>query len=160
MIRRRTLMSASTMLVPVLWPVAAQAHHGWSSFDQSRPLWLEGRARQVAWRNPHAEVVLELAPDAKLPADLAGRAVPAQSTPVDGKALLAAAQLPKRRDRTWLVELAPLTRLQAWGVPEIQPGTSMAVLGFSFAGEKGDAVLRAEYLWLDGKAYGLRSSPA
>jgi hypothetical protein len=86
--------------------------------------------------------------------------VPAQSTPVDGKALLAAAQLPKRREKTWMVELAPLTRLQAWGVPEIQPGTALAVLGFTFTGEQGDAVLRAEYLWLDGKAYGLRSSPA
>lgn len=158
MIRRRSLLLSATAL-PLI-PVPAHAHHGWSSFDQTRPLWLEGRAQQVAWRNPHAEVQLELPPEPTLPADLAGRAVPAQSTPVDGKALLAAAQLPKRRDKTWMVELAPLTRLQAWGVPEIRPGTPLAVLGFTFTGEKGDAVLRAEYLWLGGKAYGLRSGPA
>ena len=155
MIRRRTLLLASAAA-----PLAVQAHHGWSSFDQNRPLWLEGRATQVAWRNPHAELKLELPADPRLPADLAGRAVPAQSTPVDGKALLAAAQLPKRRDKVWTIELAPLTRLQAWGVPQIHPGEDIAVLGFSFSGEKGDAVLRAEYLWLGGKVYGMRSSPA
>lgn len=155
MIHRRTLLLASAAA-----PLAAQAHHGWSSFDQNRPLWLEGRATQVAWRNPHAELKLELPADPKLPADLSGRVVPAQSTPVDGKALLAAAQLPKRRDKVWTVELAPLTRLQAWAVPEIKVGAQVGVLGFSFTDEKGEAVLRAEYLWLDGKAYGLRSSPS
>ena len=141
-------------------PWAAQAHHGWSSFDQNRPLWLEGRASQVRWRNPHAELLLELPADPRLPADLATRAVPAQSAAVDGKALLAAARLPTRRDRRWTIELAPLTRMGAWGVPEIQNGQSLAVLGFTFTGEQGEAVLRAEYLWLGDKVYGLRSSPA
>ena len=153
--QRRSLLAAALAA-----PLAARAHHGWSSFDQSRPIWLEGRATQVAWRNPHAELKLELPADPRLPADLAGRAVPAQSTPADGKALLAAAQLPKRRDRVWTIELAPLTRMQAWSVPEIKAGAQVAVLGFTFTDEKGDAVLRAEYLWLDGKAYGLRSAPA
>lgn len=155
MIHRRTLLLAGAAA-----PLAVHAHHGWSSFDQSRPLWLEGRATQVVWRNPHAELKLELPAEPRLPADLASRAVPGQSAAVDGKALLSAAQLPKRRDKVWTIELAPLTRLQAWAVPEIKPGAAVAVLGFSFTDEKGDAVLRAEYLFLDGKAYGLRSSPA
>ncbi|MDO8376746.1 MAG: hypothetical protein Q7S91_06075, partial [Aquabacterium sp.] len=94
------------------------------------------------------------------PADLAGRGLPAQAAGVDGKALLAAARLPTRRDKVWLIELAPLTRLSAWKMPEIKPGAAVAVLGFTFTDEKGDAVLRAEYVWLDGQAYGLRSSPA
>jgi hypothetical protein len=34
----------------------------------------------------------------------------------------------------------------------------LSVLGFAFTGEKGAAILRAEYLFLDGKVYGLRSS--
>jgi hypothetical protein len=45
-------------------------------------------------------------------------------------------------------------------VPEIKNGTDLAVLGFTFAGEKGEAVLRAEYLFLGGQVYGLRSGPA
>ncbi len=154
--RRRLLLAAPALWA---WP-AARAHHGWSSFDQTRPLWLEGRAQTVSWKNPHAELQLALPAAPVLPADLAARALPAQTAPVDGKALLAAARLPRRPDRLWQIELAPLTRLQAWGVPEISAGQAVAVLGFAFAEEKGDAVLRAEYLWLGGKAYGLRSSPA
>jgi Family of unknown function (DUF6152) len=144
----------------VLSPWAASAHHGWSSFDQSRPIYLEGRAAKVSWRNPHAEIELDLPGDLKLPADLASRVLPAQTSPVDGAALLKAAQLPMRKDKRWQVELAPLTRLEAWKVAEIKAGDPIAVLGFTFAGEKGDAVLRAEYLFAGGKVFGLRSSPA
>jgi hypothetical protein len=143
-----------------LVPLGARAHHGWSSFDTSRPLYLEGRAVNVAWRNPHAEFDLDVAPDLRLPADLAQRTLPAQAAAVDGPGLLKAAQLPTRRDKRWHIELAPLTRMQAWKVPEIKDNDAVAMLGFTFAGEKGDAVLRVEYLFLGGKAYGLRSSPA
>ena len=152
---RRHVLAAA----PVLLSLPAWAHHGWSSFDQNRPIYLEGTARDVRWRNPHAELKLELPADAKLPADLATRSLPPQSAPVDGAALLRAAQLPTRKDRIWDVELAPLSRMGAWQVPEIKSGDRVAVLGFTFAGEKGDAILRAEYVFVGGKAYGLRSSP-
>ncbi|MCM5682213.1 DUF6152 family protein [Schlegelella sp. S2-27] len=157
--RRRVLAAGSAALWP-WWAGSARAHHGWSSFDQTRPLYLEGRAATVQWRNPHVELVLELAGDLQLPADLKQRVLPRQTAPVDGPALLAAAQLPTRRDKRWTIELAPLTRVQAWQVPEIQPGTPLAVLGFGFDGEKGEPVLRAEYVFVGGKAYGMRSSPA
>jgi hypothetical protein len=153
--QRRTLLA----VLPVL-SLPALAHHGWSSFDQERPIYLAGRAVKVAWRNPHAELQLELPENPSLPADLAKRSLPRQATPVDGAALLAKARLPTRRDRHWEVELAPLTRMQAWSVEEIKPGTELAVVGFTFAGEQGEAVLRAEYLFLGDKVYGLRSSPA
>mgnify|MGYP001765699319 CR=1 FL=1 len=143
-----------------LWLSAAHAHHGWSSFDQTRPLYIEGRVRKVAWRNPHAELALELRPGLALPADLAQRTLPAQTAPVDGAKLLAAAQLPTRKDPVWEVELAPLTRMEAWNVPVIKTGDSVALVGFTFAGEKGEPVLRAEYLFYGGKTYGLRSGPA
>ena len=144
----------------VVFAMPAWAHHGWSSFDQNRPIYLEGTASKVRWANPHTELELEVAADLKLPADLATRALPAQSAGVDGPALLKAAQLPTRKDRRWQIELAPLSRMGAWQVPEIKNGDRVALLGFTFAGEKGDAVLRAEYVFVGGKAYGLRSSPA
>jgi len=155
--RRHLLLAAAggSLALP-----PAFAHHGWSSFDQGRPIYLEGQAGKVTWRNPHAEFELEVPADLKLPADLAGRALPAQSAPVDGPALLKAAQLPTRKDRRWHIELAPLTRLEAWKVTPLKTGDKVAVLGFTFSGEKGDAILRAEYLFAGGKAYGLRSSPA
>jgi len=148
------ITSASALGLP------AAAHHGWSSFDQTRPLYLEGLARKVSWKNPHAELELELLADLKLPADLVSRALPAQTAPVDAAALLKAAQLPTRRDRRWQIELAPLPRLAAWKVPPIQDGDRIALLGFTFTGEKGDPVLRAEYVFLGNSAYALRSGPA
>ena len=68
--------------------------------------------------------------------------------------------LPTRRDKRWTVELAPLSRMNAWKVAEIKPGDPVGLLGFTFAGEKGDAIVRVEYLFAGGGVYGLRSSPA
>jgi hypothetical protein len=73
--RRHVLIAAAgTLLVP-----RAFAHHGWSSFDQGRPVYLEGVARKVVWRNPHVEFDLEVPAEIKVPAELAKRPVPAQS---------------------------------------------------------------------------------
>ena len=155
MLKRRTVLIASAVT-----PLGALAHHGWSSFDQDRPIYLEGKVTKAKWRNPHAELELEVPAGLKVPADLAQRAVPAQSAPVDGKALLAKAVVPARKDRKWEIELAPLTRMEAWKVAEIKPGAMISLVGFTLKGEKGDAVVRVEYLFVDGKAYGLRSSPA
>jgi hypothetical protein len=160
--QRRFLLRAAALgpmatLVP--WH-AAHAHHGWSSFDLNRPIYLEGVARRVVWRNPHTELDLEVDADLKLPADLARRTVPAQSAPVDGARVLGEAKLPTRSDRTWHIELAPLSRMEAWKVPVIRDGDRVAMVGFTFAGEKGDAILRVEYLFVGGRTYGLRSSPA
>jgi hypothetical protein len=154
--RRHFIVAAGALL---LMP-RAFAHHGWSSFDQARPIYLEGQAGKVMWRNPHAEFELDVPADLKLPSDLATRPLPAQSAPVDGPALLKAAQLPTRKDRRWLIELAPLTRMEAWKVTPLKTGDKVAVLGFTFAGEKGEAIVRVEYLFVGDKAYGLRSSPA
>lgn len=154
--RRELLLSAAGAALVL----NARAHHGWSSFDQNRPIYLQGKAVSVEWRNPHAELMLEVDADLALPADLKQRALPAQTARIDGAALLADAQLPKRKDKRWEIELGPLTRMQAWNVPQIKPGDRVAMVGFTFADEKGEAVLRVEYLFVDGKAYGLRSSPA
>ena len=50
--------------------------------------------------------------------------------------------------------------MEAWKIPEIRPSDRLAVLGFTFVGEKGEALLRAEYLFFGPAVYGLRSSPA
>ena len=142
---RRQLLAAGSLLIVL----PARAHHGWSSFDQSRPIYLEGRAKNV-----------ELPADLKLPADLARRPVPTQSAPVEGAKLLATAVLPTRKDKVWHIELAPLTRMNQWKIEPIKDGDQIAMLGFTFNGEKGDAVLRVEYLFVGANSYGLRSSPA
>ncbi|RZL62922.1 MAG: hypothetical protein EOP81_14615 [Variovorax sp.] len=155
---RRDLVLGTVAMPLALSP--AWAHHGWSSFDQERPIYLEGKVASARWQNPHAELVLEVPADLKVPADLARREVPPQSAPVDGRALLAKAVVPNRKDQRWEIELAPLTRMNAWHVPEIKAGDSIAAVGFIFKDEKGAAIMRVEYLFVDGKSYGLRSSPA
>lgn len=155
MLRRHLLLAPGAAALMPAW-----AHHGWSSFDTDRVIYLEGKVAKVAWRNPHAELELDVAPDLKLPADLAQRALPAQSAQVDGARLLRSAQPPSRKDRRWHVELAPLTRMEAWQVQAPRVGDMVSMLGYTFAGEKGEAVLRVEYLFVGSKAYGLRSSPA
>jgi hypothetical protein len=95
MLKRRSIILAGASLPLVN---TAFAHHGWSSFDQDRPVYLEGKAKKVAWKNPHAELQLEISKDLKLPADITSRIVPAQSAGIDGKALLSKAVLPKRND--------------------------------------------------------------
>lgn len=158
--KRRYLLKTSLALSAASMASGTLAHHGWSSFDQDRPIYLEGRVVKVVWQNPHAELELELPATLKVPADLSQRSLPAQTAPVDGKALLTKAVVPNRKDRRWEIELAPLSRMQAWKVAEIRPGSQIAMVGFTFTGEKGQAILRVEYLFVDGKVYGLRSSPA
>ena len=156
--KRRSIVIAATSL-PLASPLAF-AHHGWSSFDQDRPLYLEGTVSRTRWQNPHVELMIDVPPGLKVPADLAKRTLPAQSAPVDGPGLLARATVPRRSDRQWELELAPLTRMEAWKIAEIKPGTAVSAVGFTSKEEKGEAVLRVEYLFVDGKVYGLRSSPA
>jgi hypothetical protein len=157
--KRRHFVVVTVASLPLATPLA-WAHHGWSGFDQDRPLYLEGKVVRSRWQNPHAELVIEVRHGLTLPTDLATRKLPAQSAPVDGPVLMAKASLPRRTDRQWELELAPLTRMEAWKVPEIKPGTSVSVVGFAAKDEKGDAVMRVEYLFVDGKTYGLRSGPA
>jgi hypothetical protein len=156
--QRRHLIAAAAVSPCAL--STAWAHHGWSSFDQERPIYLEGKVIRSRWQNPHAELVIEVPAGLKVPADLGKRAVPAQSAGVDGAGLLAKAAVPKRMDRQWELELAPLTRMSAWKVAEIKPGAAVSAVGFTLTGEQGAAVMRVEYLFVDGQAYGLRSSPA
>lgn len=137
----------------------AHAHHGWSVFDQTQPLYLQGIVQEVEWANPHVEIDLEVPADLKLPADLAKRVVPAQQVTIDAAALFARTKLPTRKDREWEIELAPLTRMQAWNIEPIKKGETVEVVGFTFPKQEGEAILRAEFIFRGGKAYALRSSP-
>ena len=158
--QRREFVQVATALGWGGLATGAMAHHGWSSFDQGRPIYLEGKAANVRWRNPHVELSLELPTALRVPADLGQRALPAQTAGVDGPALLAKAVVPTRRDRRWEVELAPLFRLGQWQMPEIKNGDELSLIGFTFKDEAGEPIVRAEYVFFGGKVYGLRSSPA
>jgi hypothetical protein len=147
-------------IIVALAPLAALAHHGWSSFDESRPIYLAGSVTSVAWQNPHAELVVEPAAGLALPPGLATRSVPAQEAPVDAAKVLAETTLPADLAGPWTVELAPLTRMDAWGVARIAAGAQVELVGYAFPqGKSGERVMRVEFLFIDGKAYSIRSMP-
>lgn len=156
---RRFFVLGATALASGLASQRSLAHHGWASFDETRPLYIAGKVKAVKWQNPHAEIVITVPADAGLPPDLAKRSVPSQTSPVDGAKILSAAVLPRKRG-DWTIELSPMTRIQAWKVPEPRVGDSVAAVAYSFKDEKGDAFARVEYLIVGDRLYGLRSNPA
>ena len=140
----------------------AWAHHGWSSFDEAAPIYLEGTVQTVRWQNPHAEIVLNVSTQAALPTDLLSRKLPPQQANVDTEGILKKTRLPKHIG-AWEIEFAPLSRMNAWQIEAIKQGTKLAVIGYTFADEKPDSkgqrVLRVEFLFLGPQAYSIRSSP-
>lgn len=143
----------------VLLAAPVLAHHGWSSFDQDKPLYLSGTLTQVRWQNPHAEAMLRV--DAtKLPEGFATRTLPAQQLSVDAAGILKKASVPANAAGVWEIEFAPLSRMQQWGLSQPpKVGDRIEVIGYGLA-EGNKRVLRVEYLFLDGKAFAFRSSPA
>jgi len=134
------------------------AHHGWSSFDQDKPVYLSGTLTQARWQNPHAEAMLRV-DVVKVPEDLASRAVPAQQQTIDGAAILKKVQVPANAAGVWEIEFAPLSRMQAWGLSQPpKVGDRIEVIGYALA-DTDKRVLRVEYLFVGGKAYAFRSSP-
>ena len=134
------------------------AHHGWSSFDQDKPLYLSGTLTQVRWQNPHAEAMLRV-DVTKLPEGFVSRTVPAQQQSVDGAGILKKVQVPANAVGVWEVEFAPLSRMQAWGLSQpLKVGDRIEVIGYGLADEN-KRLLRAEYLFINGKGYAFRSSP-
>ncbi len=150
---RKILFIVSSLIASI-----AFAHHGWSSFDETKPIYVEGVVKSVKWQNPHAELMLEVN-GASAPAALTRFAIPKQSANVDAVAVLGAAKAPTRKDKVWDIEFAPLTRMDVWKVAPIKVGEKIAVVGYTFKDEKGDATLRVEFLIGNGKVTPLRSSP-
>lgn len=155
----RSIRRTSAALALGCLATGALAHHGWSSFDEQTPLYLAGTVESVRWENPHAILTLDPDDGLVLPSDLSTRSAPEQQAPVDGARVLADAKLPDAVDAAWEIELAPLTRMSAWQVPTLEPGARVEVVGYTFPDQRGERTMRAEYLFVDGKTYGLRSLP-
>lgn len=98
----------------------AFAHHGWSEYDQNRPLTLTGTIIETGYEHPHGHVRLE--------------------TP----------------GKTWLVVLAPPSRMQNRGLaPEaIARGQTVTVVAYANRSKPEEA--RAERITAGGKTVELR----
>ena len=59
--QRRHFFPALAALFSVPLSQRLFAHHGWSSFDETRPFYIAGTVKSLKWRNPHAEIVIAVA---------------------------------------------------------------------------------------------------
>jgi hypothetical protein len=107
----------------VLAAGAALAHHGWSGYDETKPLTLTGVIRASTYEQPHGTIRLEV-------------------------------QKPKKK--TWLVVLAPPSRMQSRGLPAetLKVGTEATVLAYGSKTVPDEA--RAERITIAGKTTELR----
>ncbi|PCD01957.1 hypothetical protein COC42_10675 [Sphingomonas spermidinifaciens] len=46
----RSFVAAAVLVAA---PVAAVAHHGWSAYDETKPITVGGPLKNVVWGNPH-----------------------------------------------------------------------------------------------------------
>lgn len=105
-------------LLAVALPAAA--HHGWSEYEQDKPLTLSGKVVSTGYEHPHGYIRLE--------------------TP----------------GKTWIVVLAPPSRMQARGLPPeaIKLGAQVSVVAYANRSKAEEA--RAERITADGKTVELR----
>ncbi len=103
-----------------IMPVAAFAHHGWSSYDANNVLTLKGAILESRYENPHGELMLE------------------------------------DSGKRWLVTLAPVSRMQARGLPReaLAVGKTVTVVGYPSRVKEGE--MRAERITAEGKTVELR----
>jgi hypothetical protein len=104
----------------VLTATVAAAHHGWSSYDASKELTLDGVIKESGYEHPHGHVQLEM----------------------PGK--------------TWLVILAPPSRMANRGLPSemLKPGTKAKVVGYPSRNDANE--MRAERITIADKTVELR----
>lgn len=108
------------IIAAALCTLPAYAHHGWSEYDQEKPLTLTGKVVESGYEHPHGHIRLE--------------------TPA----------------KTWLVVLAPPSRMQNRGLPreEIKVGSTVTVVAYANRGKPDEA--RAERITAAGKTVELR----
>lgn len=110
-------------LVAVAGPLAAApavAHHGWSGYDSTKELTVDGTIKEYGYEHPHGHVRLE----------------------APGK--------------TWLVTLAPPSRMQNRGLTadRLKTGAKARVVGYASRNDPNE--MRAERIIIDGKTTELR----
>jgi hypothetical protein len=117
------MVRVSIVMISVILFVTANfasAHHGWSEYDSTTTLNLNGTILESGYEHPHGYVKLD----------------------APGK--------------TWLVVLAPPTRIENHGLPReaLKPGATVTVVGYPNRNKPEE--MRAERITVDAKTVELR----
>ena len=107
-------------------PLAVSAHHGWSEYDTGKALKLTGKIVESGYEHPHGHIRFE----AKGEGATAGK--------------------------TWMVTLAPPSRMENRGLPKewLKPGATATVEGYPNRNKPEE--MRAERITINGKTIELR----
>ncbi len=135
---------ASIVLVAVL-TLPVSAHHGWGFYDTDAPLLFNGRLVAVNYSNPHPEVTIEILEGATL--DPATLPVPDELAALGFASVVAKAK-PAPAGQ-WVLDLAPISRLNRWGMPRA-PEVGDAVQAVAFPSCEETFVARPNLFVLDG----------
>jgi hypothetical protein len=125
----------------------AAAHHGWGYYDTNGPLYIVGRVTAVNWRNPHPAVTIE-ARSAPLPPSWANLPVPRPLRDLDFDDTLGRVK-PLGEAGAWTLELAPINRLENWGMPR-PPRIGDEMVAIAFPSCSQPKVARPALIVLDG----------
>lgn len=122
-------------------------HHGWGFYATGQPVYLRGRVTDVIWRSPHPFVTIQVS-SATMPSTLSDLPVPSELAELGFDEVLAKTQrAPSAGD--WRLDLAPINRLYAWGMPrEPEVGDEIIAIGFPSCSER--HVARPAIIVIDG----------
>ncbi|MBB2974268.1 DUF6152 family protein [Mesorhizobium sp. RMAD-H1] len=147
------IASLAAVMGTLLSPAApGLAHHGYSRFDGSKPMYFEGEIRSVYWGQPHVEFVLR-STGSRPPHDLSAREIP------EGGAVPAGLRSGPTGD--WEILASTIGRLERRGArqSDFRPGARIQVVAYPSCDEPNHA--RAELLSLeDGRLYWIRDAQA
>ncbi|MDF2960289.1 MAG: sle [Paenibacillus sp.] len=123
-----TIVSVIVVTLPLK---EVNAHHGWIYFDTNRPYYLEGTVEDVDWRNPHPEIVLKVTQEVTIPRDVEQLPLPQELIDLNIRHTLDNLSVPENAVKNWNIILAPVNRLENWGMPEpVHPGNHIRAIGY------------------------------
>ena len=140
--RRAVLGLALAALLSV---PAAEAHHGWSSYNTQVPLYLEGTRRRSQWRNPHPELVVVIEAPARAvdPSKVSAAVRRGRGRSSETRWLARKPPVPGR----YAVHLPPIARLERAGVSAPpKAGERLVAIAYASCSEAGTA--RAAFIGL------------
>lgn len=144
---RRNVVVSLTLLATWYAAFPAYAHHGWGYYDTSAPLYVVGRVTAINWRNPHPTVTIQ-ANQTAVPPDWKALPIPRELTDLGFDSTLSRTKALTRAE-AWTLDLAPINRLESWGMPRPpHVGDEMVAIAFPSCSEP--RVARPALIVLDG----------
>jgi len=144
---QRLIKAAFGAIFASVWllPAPSAAHHGWGFYNTDAPLLFSGKLVEVNYTNPHPEVTIEVIEGTVF--DPSSLPVPEELAALGFAEVVAKAEVAPAGQ--WTLDLAPISRLNRWGMPRApQVGDTLQAVAFPSCEEPN--VARPNLIVLDG----------